>query len=341
MKKEYAQIFVTNLPSFYKLRLYSQIAKFQKILVVFTHTAEATRNADFYKGEKNFDYVFLNGKNTFFKAFEFLKLLKSVKYKMLVLGGWDSPLYWLAVMLCPKKKNAVAVESSHFESKTNGVTGFIKRIFVFRCSTAYVSGINQSRLLQALHFKGKIIETKGVGLYNMVPQPPYSPKKEVKNFVYVGRLIACKNVGMLLEAFKKFPNLNLTVVGFGKDEKALKAKASPNVIFTGAIDNDKLPEIYRKNDVFVLPSLAEPWGLVVEEALNNGIACITSSVVGCNDSVLRDGENGVVFESGNLQALEDAIRKICDIDFYNSLILNISRQNPKEIEDWQINSYKL
>ena len=66
------------------------------------------------------------------------------------------------------------------------------------------------------------------------------------------------------------------MVGFGRIEAQLKAAAGKNIKFIGAVDNKDLPAVYRANDVFVLPSVSETWGLVVEEALNNGLPVLLS-----------------------------------------------------------------
>ena len=52
----YDKIFVTNLPSFYKLNLYNAIAERKKIFVVFTGDTAGDRNKDFFNGEMNFEY---------------------------------------------------------------------------------------------------------------------------------------------------------------------------------------------------------------------------------------------------------------------------------------------
>ncbi len=87
---------------------------------------------------------------------------------------------------------------------------------------------------------------------------------------------------------------NLEVFDFVLTEEELKAMAKQNVHFLGAINNKELSGYYQKMDVFVLPSLIEPWGLVVEEALNNGLPVIVSDRVGCAEEII-DESNGIVF----------------------------------------------
>lgn len=103
---------------------------------------------------------------------------------------------------------------------------------------------------------------------------------------------------LVVEVFQRLkntlPSLRLTIVGFGEQEDELRALAGANVTFAGAVNNKRLPEIYQAHDVFILPSKSEPWGLVVEEALNNGMPVIVSDRVGCHKALIN-AQNGLVF----------------------------------------------
>ncbi len=339
--EEYEQIFITDLPSFYKIRLYNEIVKFQKIFVIFTYENEPSRNNDFLDYTKNFDYAFLPKGNTLKKIISLFSILKNKKYKQLVIGGWNTVIDWFAAFFYKKNKNAIVIESTCYDSSIRGLKGLIKRIFLTRISSAYVSGGLHKKLLQLLSFNKKIIVTKGVGLYNLVPQPPYRPKDKITNFLYVGRLIEVKNLEYLIKVFNSLPELRLTIIGFGDKENELKEIASKNIHFIGAVKNIDLPNYYQKSDVFILPSLSETWGLVIEEALNNGLPCIISDRVGCQNDILKDEVNGLIFKLHQNNSLKNAILKICNIQFYNKLSKNISEQKPFEIEKYQVLSYKI
>lgn len=335
----YDKIFVTNLPSFYKINLYNEINKKQRILAIFTESGDSTRNADFYKGKMNFDYIKLGDRILLSKMFAMLRIIFSFKYNAILIGGWDSVITWFCAFLSPKKKNELTLESSILESDTGGLKGFFKRIFLSRISKVYASGQMHRKLLDALGYKGEVAITKGVGVYNVVETPPFEPKEEVRNFIYVGRFIPCKNLESLVKAFEKFPDCTLTMVGYGELDKKLRSIAPKNVIFTGAVENAKLPGYYRKNDVFILPSYSETWGVVVEEALNNGIPAIISERVGCIGDVVVDGKTGIVFSFGEADGLVRAINSIRDIRLYDKISRNIRNIDFAGIRAAQINCY--
>jgi glycosyltransferase involved in cell wall biosynthesis len=74
--------------------------------------------------------------------------------------------------------------------------------------------------------------------------------------------------------------------------------------------------MYADGDVLVLASIPtrtfrEPWGLVVNEAMNRGLAVIVSDAVGAAaGGLVRDGRNGLVVRAGDSRALAGAIERL-------------------------------
>lgn len=330
------KLFVTPFPAFYKINLYNRINEKTPIKVVFIKELPSWRNEDFLSGSIAFKFIWLKG-SFLKKIFDFIMLLSKEQHYEVFVSGWNELLYWIAVLLSPKEKNSVVVESSIFESSTVGCGAFLKKIFLKRISKAYVSGTPHKRLLKELGFKHEIIVTKGVGVFNVIDQPLFIPRKEVRNFIYVGRLVKVKNLFFLIERFNCHPELSLTIVGFGDLEEELKKTAAPNINFTGAIDNKLLPSYYQNADVFILPSLAEPWGLVVEEALNNGLPVMLSDQVGCHEDLVNEN-TGVVF-SLTKDSFEFKLEEIRNISRYNKMREYISHLNFVEIEKNQVDCY--
>lgn len=98
--------------------------------------------------------------------------------------------------------------------------------------------------------------------------------------VYVGKFDRGKNVLNLVKAIKELNNhsptkVNLTLVGGGgKDESNIlkEIEGNNNINFVGKVfDKNKLLEIYRNNDLFLMPSKTETFGLVYVEAMLNGL----------------------------------------------------------------------
>jgi glycosyltransferase involved in cell wall biosynthesis len=128
-------------------------------------------------------------------------------------------------------------------------------------------------------------------------------------FVYAGRLIWKKGLDALFDAFAKVralePDVSLLILGDGFDEWHYRAAAREigGVSFTGFVRRSDLPCLYACGDVFVFPSLGEPNGLVLDEALAAGLPAISSDAVGDIHHRVRDGENGFVVASGDADGM--------------------------------------
>ena len=80
--------------------------------------------------------------------------------------------------------------------------------------------------------------------------------------------------------------------------------------FVGFINQSEIPGYYDLCDVFVLPSVLEPWGLVINEVMTAGRAIIASDQVGSAQDLVKQGENGFVFPAGDLVALTNSLERI-------------------------------
>ena len=130
--------------------------------------------------------------------------------------------------------------------------------------------------------------------------------------LYVGRLIERKGVEVLLEAFRELDNCELWLVGDGPLRERITAltAANPSIRLFGHLDHEAVARLYRQASVVVVPSLYEPWGLVVDEALAHGTPVVATDQVGAADDLINDGVNGLVVPAGSSRALGEAIRLV-------------------------------
>jgi len=135
--------------------------------------------------------------------------------------------------------------------------------------------------------------------------------------LYVGRLEERKGFPVLLKAFEmihdKIPSI-LIVVGRGILEEKYKnmvpIKLKDKIFFEGFIPPQKLPSYYRTCDLYVSPALGgETFGIVLLEAMASGAPCIASNIEGYNE-VIKNFENGILFEKGNYKELSEKILMI-------------------------------
>ena len=133
-------------------------------------------------------------------------------------------------------------------------------------------------------------------------------------FVYVGRLWSGKGLDHLLDAFAAIGRtrsvpVSLLLVGDGIDEGRLRARCRDegirNVVFTGFRGAEDLPRIYAAADVFVFPTLGDPFGMVVPEAMACGLPVVSTSAAGEIRDRVVDGVNGFIVPPGESTALRD------------------------------------
>ncbi len=98
----------------------------------------------------------------------------------------------------------------------------------------------------------------------------------------------------------------------GSLEEVVRDMQLDSVRFLGFKNQSELPAYYDLCEVFVLPSVFEPWGLVVNEVMNAGRAVIVSDQVGCGPDLVRPGENGFIFPAGDRAALAEALTKVLE-----------------------------
>lgn len=115
-----------------------------------------------------------------------------------------------------------------------------------------------------------------------------------KIVLYVGRLTFQKGVEYFLHAAKQVlinqPNTVFIVAGSGDMERQLIMQSAylnigNRVIFTGFTQGDELQSLYAMADVFVMPSVSEPYGLVALEAVSAGIPTIISKQSGVSEAL--------------------------------------------------------
>jgi glycosyltransferase involved in cell wall biosynthesis len=139
--------------------------------------------------------------------------------------------------------------------------------------------------------------------------------------LYLGSIKKIKGSDVLLNAFLKLgdayvkeKNLRLLFVGEGVMKSELEERVKKHcfqdyVIFFGNVSHEKVPEMYRVADIFVIPSFFEGTPISLLEALFNGLAIIGSNVRGVN-TLIQHNKNGLLFEPGNSEDLSKRIREL-------------------------------
>lgn len=344
MKKQYDFVFLTNTPSFYKVNLCNEISRTHSVLLVLYGYGSEAVNTNLESIRRyNFEYMFLHKgdaghRSKWTTLRRLMILMSSISCHKILYSGWFVPEYNFLAFLTPKRKNCVICESSAIESSFVGLKGWIKKLIIRRMGTALPSGEPHREIFTSIGYKGKIVLTGGVGIFNKQPRKILAGKsggnETEKKYLYVGRLIDCKNVRFLVKRFNE-SGKPLTIVGNGELSDELKVCAKSNISFLGFVDNVKLKDIYQSHDVFVLPSKSEPWGLVVEEAIYWGLPVIVSNRVGSCYDMVQKMNTGCVFtydDSISFRLAIDKVEREYDIYKKNVLQVDFNKRDTLQVE---------
>lgn len=149
---------------------------------------------------------------------------------------------------------------------------------------------------------------------------------------YFGRLdYKEKGIDILLEAFLNLSKVNidlfLLLVGSGGDENKIIEFVTKNKVSAKVMSSQKdIFNYYQLLDLFVLPSKIEPFGIVIIEAGMMTKTVIASNVDGIPELITYE-ENGLLFESGNIEELRTQITRIYnDRKFGERLAENLNKK---------------
>lgn len=141
----------------------------------------------------------------------------------------------------------------------------------------------------------------------------YGASEDDTVLLFVGKLIGIKRPLLMLKALSKLDKRHrpkLWIAGSGPLSEAVDTFVNANklpVRRLGFVNQTALPAIYAAADCLILPSKAETWGLVVNEAQACGLPAIVSSEAGCADELITEGVTGWTMGSADTQELAQLI----------------------------------
>jgi glycosyltransferase involved in cell wall biosynthesis len=156
------------------------------------------------------------------------------------------------------------------------------------------------------------------------------------HILFLGRFIPVKGIFELLEAFHRISKdrQDLILVMAGHSDEVPRAKEwcaerglEDRVIFPGYVSGDEKGQLLLDSDIFVLPSYhGEGCPIALLEAMGAGLAVITTPVGGVPD-IIQDGLNGLFIQPKNVDAIEEALRRLIDDPGLRARIAQYNRED--------------
>ena len=154
--------------------------------------------------------------------------------------------------------------------------------------------------------------------------------RTVKNLVFVGVLYEHKGAHLIPTIIhklkEKHEKFHFTIIGGGILKDQLHEQLSEDmskglVTMTGVIPAQKVYEILSQSDIFVYPTHLDAFGLVIAEAMMNGVVPVVTLLSGITDNLVDDGVNGYLIEKDNIDSF---VESICNLLHNNNLLNQLS-----------------
>ncbi|HEY2182192.1 MAG TPA: glycosyltransferase family 4 protein [Solirubrobacteraceae bacterium] len=189
----------------------------------------------------------------------------------------------------------------------------------------HVSAYVLARGARNVHVAPQSVDNAFWGAPDIAPVQPGWPARASVRFLFVGRDAPEKGIGVLVRAWLaaglRPPAAALALAGVdpdGRGTAAARPSGESGIVALGRLSARALRDAYAASDALVLPSLRtrtfrEPWGLVVNEAMNRSLPVIASDEVGAvAGGLVRDGVNGLVVPAGDDRALAQALKRLAE-----------------------------
>lgn len=298
-------LWVTNLATPYRAPLWAELGRRSRLTVALLAEDEPNRGWQVPLDESLYEVIHLHAlavartSDTTFYA-PSLRLLRAVARRpgAVLMDGWESPAYLTAMALgrslgipmYASYRSTVGTHRFH-----GGPVAAVRGRFMRGARGVLTAGAESSAAVRHLGVPtSRIVQgfnTVDISRFAEGAARGRAGRSAVRagghRFLYVGQFIERKNVSGLLQAFAamRAPQDTLTLVGTGPLEAQLRREASDlgvgePVRFTGRLEGEALIAAYAAADTLVLPSLAEVWGLVVNEGLAAGLHAVVSDRCG-------------------------------------------------------------
>jgi glycosyltransferase involved in cell wall biosynthesis len=155
--------------------------------------------------------------------------------------------------------------------------------------------------------------------------------------LYVGQIIERKGIHQLFSALRTVDidikeRLSVLIIG-GKLSAECKTR-DLHVVNIDFVQPDFLYRYYSIADVFILPTLEDEWGIVLNEAASFGLPLIASKFAGATEELVEDNKNGIIVDPYVHDNIKNALETICN--FSDQDRRNMGQYSIKKVNEYGI-----
>jgi glycosyltransferase involved in cell wall biosynthesis len=338
-----------SYPAPYRVDVFKGLAKEYDTKVFFATQKNENRSKEWFVKNDELSFSVLDNPRA---QVEFKNALKKIKEFDFVIA-YDSltkPAL-RAVLLCRLNGIPYFVNADGAILKKDLIRDAVKR-FVFKgAKRCFSSGRITSRYFMYYGVdSGRIVEHHFSSLHeedilNCLPEKAEKSRlraelgiPEKTTVLSVGQFIPRKGFDILLKAWRDFGDeANLIIIG-GGDEKPLYEEYISNHGISGVqlidfMSKSEIFKYYKAADIFVLPTREDIWGLVINEAMANGLPVITTDNCVAGLELIENDVNGYMVKNEDPFALSEKIQYLIDNPEKRE---NMGRANLEKIKNWTI-----
>ena len=326
-------LLLTNIPAPYMLEYLKELGKKCELTVLFERAKASDRDKkwDSYKFE-NFEGKILKGiafGREMALCFGVLKYLKKNKYDMVIVANPLTPTGIISILKLKRKKIPFCIQSEGgFQGSGKGLKEKFKK-YIVGSADFYLSGMGslEDNYFAMYGGKGKPIydypfaSTKKEQIKSrpLTKEEKIKIRKELKIdgervIVSVGQFIPRKGMDVLIKACSNFDkNVKIIIIGGTPTSEYLDLVQKcnvQNIEFLPFMDSDKVLKYISCADLFVLATREDIWGLVINEAMTQGVGVITTNRCNSGKKLITNGENGFIVPIEDYETLRSRIDEV-------------------------------
>lgn len=347
--KQLKALVIAEIPAPYRVDVFLEMSKWMQMDIFFNSCKDQSRSPDYFVKSDRLTFRVLDNEESN-KRFE--SALKHLKFYDLVIAYHPTcrPAL-IAEGLCRLRGIPYYVNIDGAFVNPNPVRDCVKR-FVYRGARACFSG-GESATNYFLHYgvkKERIFEYGFTALHEQDIEPTViGPEKkralrkqlglkEKKTVLSIGQFIPRKGFDLLLNAWTEIDSADaqLLIIGGGPEKEAYEqyilGNGLNNVYLIDFLPKEELKRYYLAADVFVLPTREDVWGLVINEAMANGLPVITTDMCNAGTQLIQNGFNGYIVPVDDAHALAVRIRELLKMGSLST----IAERNLQLIRDYTI-----
>jgi glycosyltransferase involved in cell wall biosynthesis len=263
------------------------------------------------------DRVYYYKRSQFKNSEELYQMIEKIEPTIIYTSGWMDKVY---MGTCKKIRKALQIPVvAGSDTKWRGGKQWLNVLaspFIHqKCfSHIQISGVWQYEYARRLGFSSQHILMHNyaadvANFHNVHIQ--YKEKEYPRRLLYIGRFSPIKGLTYLIDAWNSIVDKKswiLTLIGNGPEKDSLIKNKDVEVL--DFMEQEKLIHYMQNSGCFILPSIREPWAVVLHEAAAGGLPILASNVCGAVPYFVINNYNGFTFTPGNSLEIKIAIEAI-------------------------------